>query len=207
MLRVTTFRTPIFACVNLSGIKPSLVWWDLLITWGSPVTQWSWLKCFPLAFAWWGVCLLVSHQIDLSCLWVTCYYLMCLTVALDVSIFFACCMTLLVGNLSRSILLSLMVFTQILYFQEKPKYITMKDICSFLWILSETHFSLYSIVRLIHWSIALAKACKQVKPGMHFTGLWLTKVFIFRPNCLQVKFCSWQAPRNILIHTKVTTPC
>ena len=75
MLWITTFRTPIFAYMSLFGIKPSFVWWGLLLTCGSLVTLWSWLKGFPRAFACWEVCLLVSHQIDVSCLGIICYLL------------------------------------------------------------------------------------------------------------------------------------
>ena len=41
----------------------------------SLVTPWCWLKGLPPAFAWWEVCLLVSHQVDLGCLGITCYLL------------------------------------------------------------------------------------------------------------------------------------
>ena len=53
------------------------------------------------------------HWCLIRLIWTTCRSLttclMCLTVALDASIFLASCLALLVGNLSRSILLSLMV--------------------------------------------------------------------------------------------------
>ena len=91
--------------------------------------------------------------------------------------------------------------------QEKPKNVMMQNVCSYLWIFSKTHLSLYSIVPLIHRFVALVKACKQVKSGSHFICLGLAKIFILGPNCVQVKFISWQAPWNILIYNKVTTPC
>ena len=71
--------------MSLFGIKLPLVCWQLLLTGMALVTGWSWLESFSLVFAWWEVCLLVSHQIDLSCFGVTynlldvlCNYFWCL---------------------------------------------------------------------------------------------------------------------------------
>ena len=75
-----------------------------------------------------------------------------------------------------------------LIFQEKPKNVTMQDVCSFLWVFSKTYLSVYSIVPLIHRSVVLMKACKEVKSCSHFICLGLEKIFILRPNCAQVKF-------------------
>ena len=72
MAGITTFGTPIFTCMSLFGIKHPLVWWHLLLLTCIPlVIGWSWLESFFFVFALWEVCLLVSHQIDLSHLGVT----------------------------------------------------------------------------------------------------------------------------------------
>ena len=72
---IPTFRTPIFACMSLLGIKLSSVFWNLLFTYLSLDTLWSLLEGFPLAYAWWKICSLVSHQIDLGYLLVSCLLL------------------------------------------------------------------------------------------------------------------------------------
>ena len=74
------------------------------------VTGWAWLEgVFLLVLSWWEVCTLMSHQMDLGCLVVTCnlFDVTC-AVAFEASIFLASCLTLLGGNFSKSILLSFM---------------------------------------------------------------------------------------------------
>ena len=53
--------------------------------------------------------MLMSHQIDVSCLGSFATCLMLCAVGFETSIFFASCLTFLAGNISRSMLLSLMV--------------------------------------------------------------------------------------------------
>ena len=48
---------------------------------------------------------------------------------------------------------------QILIFQEKPKDVMMQGVCSFMWVFSKTHLSLYNIVPLIHIAVTLVEAC------------------------------------------------
>ena len=67
-------------------------------------------------------------------------------------------------------------------FQEKPKDVMMQDVCSFLWVFSKTHLSLYSIVPFIYRSVTLAEACKQVKSCSNLIHLRLAKLFILGPN-------------------------
>ena len=83
----------------------------------------------------------------------------------------------------------------------------MQDTCSFWWVFGKTHLCLYNIVPLIYTTIALSEACKQVKSGPNFIGLWLAKIFILGPYCIQAKIFCGQAPGNILIHSKISTPC
>ena len=163
MLRITTFRTPTDACMSLLGIKISLVWWILLLVYLSLVTLWLWLEGFPLAFAWWNICSLVPHQIDLSCLLVTWYLL-------DVSHSCLGCFHLL-SKLPHFACWELYKINtpvidglghKLFIFQEKPKDVMVQDICSLLWISSKTYLSLYSILPFIHWSITLVKAFKQL---------------------------------------------
>ena len=90
--------------------------------------------------------------------------------------------------------------------QEKPKDVTMQDGCSFMWVFSKTPLSLYCIVLLIYRFVTLAEACKQVKSCSNLLHLRLAKIFILSPNCIQAKLFSGQAPGNILIHPKITTP-
>ena len=64
---------------------------------------------FPLGLAWWEVCPLMPHGINLGYLGSLTTALMCLVVDIEDSIFLANCLTLLAGNLSRSMFESLMV--------------------------------------------------------------------------------------------------
>ena len=172
----------------------------------SLVALWSWTKGFPLAFAWWEVCLLVSHQVNLGCLGITWYliYVLC-----------SCCQYLhflcKLSNLAcrKLVRINTTVIDGLwckFISRKTTKDVMMQDVCSFLRIFSKTDWSMYSIVQLIHWFIALMEAFKQVKPGSNFIGLWLAKFIILGPDCILVYSSSWQAPGNILIHTKVTTP-
>ena len=63
-----------FSYMGLFRIKLLLVWWYLLFvfTWIPLVAEWSWLERLLLLLTWWEVCVLMSHQIDLGHLGVTC---------------------------------------------------------------------------------------------------------------------------------------
>ena len=108
---ISTLLRSLLVLVNILGINDLLVM-ALPVTCIILVTGWSRLcKGFPLlVHAYLEVCTLMSHQIDLIHLGgsnATC--MMCLAVILELSIFFGSCLTLLAGNLSRSMLLSLIV--------------------------------------------------------------------------------------------------
>ena len=172
------------------------------------MTGWSLLESFSLVFAWWEVCPLMYHQIDFSHLGVTCNLLDVICCCLWI-LHFLCKLPDFAYRKPLKINTTVIVGFRhkFFIFQEKPKDVMMQDVCSFLWVFIKTHLSLYKILLLIQWSVALVKACKQVKPCSHFICFGLEKIFILRPYCVQAKFISWQAPGNILIHTKVTTPC
>ena len=122
-------------------IKSVLIWWffTLVFTRVPLLTLWSMLvgMLFPLWLALWEVSSLMPQKIKLSCLRVTgnCF---------DVSSgwlwrfhYLANCLTLLVGNFSRSILESFMVLeTNYSSFRKKSEYISMQDACSFWWDLA-----------------------------------------------------------------------
>ena len=80
----------------------------------------------------------------------------------------------------------------------------MQDTCCFWWVLGKRPLCLYSIVPLIYRMIALSEACKQVKSGPYFIGLWLAKIFILGPNCILAKMFCGQAPGNIFIYSKIS---
>ena len=123
-LESSHLRTPFFACMSLFRIKLCFVWGNLIVHWyGMLVTQWSWLESFSFVFAWWEVCLLISHQIDLSHLGITLQLAWCaMLLPLMHPFSLPSCLTLLARNLSRLTLLSLMVLdTNSVIFQEKPK--------------------------------------------------------------------------------------
>ena len=107
---IFTLLTSLLVLVNILGIKALLVR-TLPGTCIILVTGWFRFHkgFFLLVLAYWEVHMLMSHQIDLSCLGSLAICLMCLAVAFEVSIFFASCLTMLAGNLPRSMLLSLIV--------------------------------------------------------------------------------------------------
>ena len=84
MLWISTLGTSIFSFVSLLRIKFLFEGWHLMlivITWIPLVTLWSGLERFTflLVLAWWEVCSLMSHQIDMAFLGVTCnlLFMMC----------------------------------------------------------------------------------------------------------------------------------
>ena len=121
------------------------------------------------------------HQMDLDSLWVTCHLFCMLGVALELSIFFASCLTLLAGYLVRSMLQSLMVFERNSSSQEKPKYISMPNVACFLLVLGLCNLCLYCILPFIHTSFSVSKACKKVRACSDLIRLGLTKFFKFFP--------------------------
>ena len=74
-LKDTCFES-LFSFISVFRINFLLVGWHLLIvfTWIPLVALLSWLERFTflLILAWWEVCFLMSYQIDLGCLRVTC---------------------------------------------------------------------------------------------------------------------------------------
>ena len=109
------FESPHFWHLSLflyTFLVSKLFWSAILpVTCVILVTGWSRLnKGLPLlVLAWWEVCALMSHQIDLSHLGSLATCLMHLVVAFELSILYTSCLILFVGNMSRSILLSLIV--------------------------------------------------------------------------------------------------
>ena len=145
--------------MGLVRIKSLLVGWHLMIvfTWVPLLTLWSGLKrlLFPHTLAWWEVCSLMSHQVHLNHLGVTCnlFYMMCsrlwwLSKLSDfvwrklLQIYITCIDGL--GN-------------KLFIFEKKPEYISMQDTCCFWWVHSKRHLWLYSIVPLIYRMIACLK--------------------------------------------------
>ena len=191
--------------MRLFRIKISFVWWHLfLLTCYSFVTGWSWLESFSLLF--------VGGRSVNSCLirliWAPwghfqlawCDALLPLTLPFSLQAAW-----LWLQETCQDLYYCHWWFLDsILIFEDKPKDVMMQDVCSFLWVFSKTHLSLYSIVPLIHRSVALAKACKKVNPCSHFIGFGLQKSSYLDQI---VKFIGWHATWNILIHTKVTTSC
>ena len=195
----------------LIRIKFLLIGWHLLtvFTWIPLVAPWSRLErlLFPLALAWWEVCSLMSHQIDLWCLGFTCnlFNMMyrsfrCLHLFCKLPDF--ACRNLL--QIYIAIIYAL--GNKLFIFQKEPEYISMQDTCCFWWVLGKRHLCLYCIVPLTYWSISLSEACKQVKSCSDFICLWLAKIFILGPNFIQAKIFCRQTPGNILIHSKISTP-
>ena len=112
VLWITTLWTSISSLISLTRTKFYLVGWHLMIvfTYVPHVSLWSRLvrMLFLLALVWWEVCSLMSHQVHLSHLGVTCnlYYVIC------VRLWWLHLLSKLpnfAGNFSRSTLESLMV--------------------------------------------------------------------------------------------------
>ena len=164
VLWITTIWTSISSLMSLGRIKSFLVGWYLMVvfTWVPLVTLWSGLvgMLFPLALDLWEVCSLMSHQIHLSHLGITCnlFYVMCGRLwwlhLLSKLPNFACRKLLqinvrIIDGLGNKFFI----------LEEKPEYISVQDTCSFWWVLGKRHLCLYSIVPLIYWLIALSEAC------------------------------------------------
>ena len=90
--------------------------------------------------------------------------------------------------------------------RKKQENISMQENCSFCWVLGKRHLGPYIIVPVIYRMITLSESCRQVNSGPHFIGLWLAKIFMLGPNCIQAEIFYRQAPWHILIHSKVSTP-
>ena len=188
MSGIATLGTSISTCIGLFRIKLPPVGWHLLLLTCIPlVTGWSWLeRLFLLVLAWWEVCALMSHQIDLGHFGVTCNLfdvihscLRCLHLLCKLSDY-AC------RKLNKIYYTVIDGFWhKFLILQVKPKDVTMQDVFSVWWVFSETHLCLYSIVPLIYRSVTLVEACKQVKSCSNFICLGLAKLFILRPNGIQ----------------------
>ena len=195
----------VWACL---GSYFLLLEWNLLVfTWILLVTGWSWLeRLFLLVLPWWEVCLLMSHQIDLGHFGVTCNLF-------DVK----CC-----GLWNLHFLCKLpdfacrklfYTYTAIMYgfgyklfiLQEEPQYVMMQDVYSFFWVLGKLLVLVLHCTTLYR-SVPLSEACKQVKSGSYFICLWLAKIFILGPYCIQAEVICRKAQGNILIHHKITTP-
>ena len=107
MFGITTLWTSISSFVCLAWIKLlkgcSLI---LVFTWIPLMTLWSRLvrMLFLLGFAWWEVFSMIPHKTNLCHLGQLATVLMCLAVDFEDWIFLASCLTLLSGNLSKSML-------------------------------------------------------------------------------------------------------
>ena len=208
MSGIPTLGTFSCTCMGLVRIKHLLVWWHLLLTCILFVTGWPWLeRLFLLLLAWWEVCMLVSHQIDLAQLGVTCNLFDVICCCLW-SLYFLCKLSdFACRKLFKTYASVIDDFRHTFFiFLEKPKDVKMQDDCSFLWVFSKTHLSLYCIVSLIHRSVTLVVACKQVKSCSTFIHLGLAKLIILGPKGIQSEVISGQTPRNIVIYPKITTP-
>ena len=186
------------------GSKLLLVGWHLLlVTCILLLTGWSWLETLFLpVLAWWEVCALMSHQIDLGCLLGHLQLVWCdVLLPFEASIFFKSWLTLLTGNFSRFMLLSLMVFRHELFIlQDEPKDVMMQDICSFLWVFGKRTCACtalyHSSTDLLPWQ----KLVSRLNPALTSFTWGLQK------SSYLVQFFSEQATGNILIHPKITTP-
>ena len=78
MFRITTLGTSLSSLMCLAWIKSLLVRWHIMVVFTQVhlLTLWSGIvgMLFPLALAWWEVCYLMSQQVHLSCLGVTCNF-------------------------------------------------------------------------------------------------------------------------------------
>ena len=126
------------------------------------------------------VCVLMSHQTDMSKLWVTCHLLdmpgSCLW-----TLHFLCKLPdLACGKLVRSILLSLIVLETNSSSLRKNQKMSPWGILAVSWgVLSQSNLGRYCIVSFINRFVALPEASKQVKAGPYFIPLWLAELFIF----------------------------
>ena len=197
VILISTLLTSLLVFVNILGIK-ALIVMTVPVTCTILVTGWSRLyKGFPiLVLACWEVCALMSHQIDLSPQGSLAICLMCLVVILELSIFYASCLTLLVGNLSRSMLLSLIVLETNSSSFKKKKDVSVKDLGCFWGVLSQNNLDLYCIVPFINWLVSLPEVCKQVKSRPHFIYLGPFKTLHFFPKWYQSLNLLWTSSKE-----------
>ena len=139
------------------------------------LTGWSrFNKGLPLlVLACWEVCTLVSHQIDLSHLGITCQLLskqpdLACQEPVKVYITVIDCL----GD-------------KLFILEEKPKDVSMKYLGCFWGVLSQSNLDLYCILPFISWLVSLLEACKQVKCSPEFIWLWLAELFIFFLDCVK----------------------
>ena len=131
MLVVTTFVTSVLICICLTWIpfltclclmiiiKYSMCLWHslplfifMVILLICSLLQLRGFLLFSLKLAGWQFSALVSHQMDLGCLWVICHLLDVPGCSFGTFHFLGNWCTLLPGNLFKSVLLSLMVLSQ-----------------------------------------------------------------------------------------------
>ena len=175
MCRIYTFLTSLLVLVNIFGIKTFLA---VIVVWRSViciilVTGWSRLhKRLPLlVFTCWEICVLMSHRL-ICAAWgslTTCF--ICLLVAFELSIFLASCLTLLVGNLSRCMLLSFIVLETNSLSLRKNQNISVKYLGCFLRVLkpkqpeSGQHYTIPPLTCFLARSLQ----GDQTWPSLHFT--------------------------------------
>ena len=108
--------------------------------------------------------------------------LICLVVTFELSIFFASWLTLLVGNLSRSVVISDCLGDKLFIFKEESKDVPMTYLGSLWGVLSQSNQDMYYIVLFINWLVSLSEAWNKIKPEPHFIRLWFAEVFKLLPN-------------------------
>ena len=181
---ISTLWTPIFILVHISWIKALLVvTWCMGIVLNSMLVTWLFwfnIRFFLLVLSWWYFCVLMPHQTDLHSLWVTSHLLDMVCSCLG-AFHFLDKLSYFTSWKFLKIHITIIdgLGYKFLIMQEKPKDVTMQDLCCFWGAFSQIDLSVYCIIPFIHASIASPEACKQIKVGAHFIGLWFAEFLIF----------------------------
>ena len=149
------------------------------------VTDWSRFHTgfSLLVLACWEVCALMSHQIDLSHLGVTCH-LIDVPGSHLITLHLPCKLPDLVCRNLAQVYVAVIncLGDKFLIFQEKPNDVPVKDLGCFWGVLSQSSLGVYYIVPFINWLVSLLEACEQVKYSLDLIRLQLARFFKLFPN-------------------------
>ena len=181
---ISTLLATLLVLVNILGIKAILVI-VLPVTCIILVTGWSKLHkgLHLLVLACWEVCALMSQQIDLSCLGVTCH-LLDVPVGCLGTFHLLCKLPDLAWRTPVQVYVAIIdcLGDKLFILKEEPKDVPMKYLGCFWGVLNQIKLGLYCIVPFINWLVFLSEACKQDKSSPHFIWLGLAKLSKFFPN-------------------------
>ena len=183
-----------------------------------------WFFCSPKYLLWlfdldlWEFCFHLALLGGRSVLWcllrLTCatweslaIALMCLTVDFEDSIFLASCLTLLAGNLSKSMLEPWWFWKQTPHLLRRTRKYLYARYLEFLvgtW-QGTLGFVQYCTTHPQNDCICL-KLVSRSNLALILFVCGLQKSSNFGPYDIQAKIFRWQAPWHILIHTKISTP-